>query len=97
MTRGIRLFALGWLFNVKMLTRSSFNGVLGIVYPVFLATVAFFMYRAGNAGALFHASLGASVMGVWAGPARRPARRSSASAGTGRSSCSWPRPRISRS
>jgi ABC-type transport system involved in cytochrome c biogenesis ATPase subunit len=28
-------------------------------------TVAFFMYRAGNKDALFYASLGASVMGVW--------------------------------
>jgi ABC-2 type transport system permease protein len=57
---------MGWLFHVKMLTRSSFNGVLGIVYPLFFATVAFFMYRAGNKEALFYASLGASVMGVWA-------------------------------
>jgi ABC-2 type transport system permease protein len=66
MTRSLRLLAMGWLFHVKMLTRSSFNGVLGIVYPLFFATVAFFMYRAGNADALFYASLGASVMGVWA-------------------------------
>ena len=64
--RGARLLGLGWLFHVKMLTRSSFNGVLGIVYPLFFATVAFFMYRAGNKEALFYASLGASVMGVWA-------------------------------
>jgi hypothetical protein len=65
-TRSFRLLAMGWLFHVKMLTRSSFNGVLGIVYPLFFATVAFFMYRAGNKDALFYASLGASVMGVWA-------------------------------
>jgi len=64
--RGARLLGMGWLFHVKMLTRSSFNGVLGIVYPLFFATVAFFMYRAGNKEALFYASLGASVMGVWA-------------------------------
>jgi ABC-2 type transport system permease protein len=63
--RAIRLLAMGWLFHVKMLARSSFNGVLGIVYPLFFATVAFFMYRAGNKDALFYASLGASVMGVW--------------------------------
>ena len=66
MRRGVRLIAMGWLFHVKMLARSSFNGVLGIVYPLFFATVAFFMYRAGSPNALFYASLGASVMGIWA-------------------------------
>ena len=66
MRRSIRLLAMGWLFHVKMLTRSSFNSVLAIVYPLFFATVAFFMYQAGNKDALFYASLGASVMGVWA-------------------------------
>ena len=63
--RALRLLALGWLFHFKMLARSSFNGVLGIVYPLFFATVAFFMYRAGSPHALLYASLGASVMGVW--------------------------------
>lgn len=65
MTRSVRLLAMGWLFHVKMLARSSFNGVLGIVYPLFFATVAFFMFRAGSPDALFYASLGASVMGIW--------------------------------
>ena len=55
----------GW-FQVKILTRSSFNFVLGIVYPLFFATVAFLMYRTGARNALFYASLGAAVMGVWA-------------------------------
>jgi ABC-2 type transport system permease protein len=62
---GLRLLAFGWLLQVKMLSRSSFNGVLGIVYPLFFATVAFLMYRAGSPHALLYASLGASVMGVW--------------------------------
>jgi ABC-2 type transport system permease protein len=48
-----------------MLARSSFNGVLGILYPLFFATVAFFLYRAGSPHALLYASLGASVMGIW--------------------------------
>jgi ABC-2 type transport system permease protein len=63
--RAVRLLALGWLFHFKMLARSSFNGVLALVYPLFFATIAFFMYRAGNPQALLYASLGASVMGVW--------------------------------
>jgi ABC-2 type transport system permease protein len=55
----------GWLMHFKMLGRSSFNSVLGIVYPLFFATVAFFLYREGSPHALLYASLGASVMGVW--------------------------------
>src|SRR5712691_3317762 len=63
--RGLRLLGLGWLMHMKMLSTSSFNGLLGIVYPLFFATVAFFMYRAGSPQALLYASLGASVMGIW--------------------------------
>ena len=49
-----------------MLSRSSFNGVLGIVYPLFFATVAFFMFRRRRAErARSYASLGAAVMGIW--------------------------------
>jgi ABC-2 type transport system permease protein len=63
--RNLRLLVIGWLLQVKILSRSSFNAVLGIVYPLFFATVAFLMYRAGAKDALFYASLGASVMGIW--------------------------------
>jgi ABC-2 type transport system permease protein len=63
--RGLRLLGVGWLIHMKMLSTSSFNGLLGIVYPLFFATVAFFMYRAGSPQALLYASLGASVMGIW--------------------------------
>jgi ABC-2 type transport system permease protein len=57
---------MGWVLHFKMLSRSSFNSVLGVVYPLFFATVAFFMYREGSPHALLYASLGASVMGIWA-------------------------------
>jgi ABC-2 type transport system permease protein len=63
--RAARLLAVGWLLHVKMLSRSSFNGVLGLVYPLFFATVAFFLFREGSPHALLYASLGASVMGIW--------------------------------
>ncbi len=64
--RTVRLLALGWLFNLKMLARSAFDGVLGILYPLFFATVAFLMFRvSGDADTLLYASLGAAVMGVW--------------------------------
>jgi ABC-2 type transport system permease protein len=64
--RTVRLLAVGWLFHMKMLTRSSFNTFLGIVYPLFFATLAFFMFRAGDdPKPLLYASLGAAVMGIW--------------------------------
>jgi ABC-2 type transport system permease protein len=64
--RNLRLLAFGWLLNVKMMMRSAFNGVLSVVWPMFFATTAFFMYRAGHdEHTLLFASLGASVMGIW--------------------------------
>jgi ABC-2 type transport system permease protein len=64
--RYLRLLGMGWLFHMKMLTRSSFNTFLGIVYPLFFATIAFFMFKAGDdPKPLLYASLGAAVMGIW--------------------------------
>ena len=64
--RTLRLLAIGWLFHMKMLTRSSFNTFLGIVYPLFFATIAFFMFKAGaREGTLLYVSLGAGLMGIW--------------------------------
>jgi ABC-2 type transport system permease protein len=68
--RIVRLLALGWLFQMKMLMRSSFNSWLGVLYPLFFATLAFFMFRAGGGSKpLLYASLGAAVMGVWSNTA----------------------------
>jgi ABC-2 type transport system permease protein len=62
----LRLLGVGWLVHMKMLTRSAFNSFLGVVYPLFFATIAFFMYRAGDdTKPLLYASLGAAVMGIW--------------------------------
>lgn len=64
--RAARLLAFGWLLHLKMLSRSAFDGVLGVLWPLFFATTAFFMFRAsGSSEALVYAALGASVMGVW--------------------------------
>ncbi len=61
-----RLLALGWLFQMKMLMRSSFNSWLGVLYPLFFATIALFMFRAGSdSKPLLYASLGAAVLGIW--------------------------------
>lgn len=64
--RAVRLLGLGWLLHLKMLSRSAFDGVLGVLWPLFFATTAFFMFRtSGNPATLVYAALGASVMGVW--------------------------------
>ena len=64
--RPVRLLALGWIVHLKMLSQSAFDGVLGIMWPLFFATIAFFMFRtSGDEHTLLYASIGASVMGVW--------------------------------
>ena len=64
--RQLRLFSVGWLFHVKQLSRSSFDCFLAICWPIFFATVAFFMFRqGGDPDSLVYASLGAAVMGIW--------------------------------
>jgi ABC-2 type transport system permease protein len=65
-TRTLRLVSVAWLLNVKQLMRSSFDSLLAILWPIFFATVAFFMFEAGgDPNALVYASLGAAVMGIW--------------------------------
>ena len=62
----LRLVAVGWWLQLKMRSRSSFDGLLSIVYPMFFATTIFFMYREnGDEAALVSAAVGASCMGVW--------------------------------
>jgi ABC-2 type transport system permease protein len=64
--KALRLLWLGFVLHLKMLSKSAFNGVLGVIWPLFFATIAFFMFRTGNDPAtLLYASLGASVMGIW--------------------------------
>lgn len=68
--RAVRLLALGWLLHFKMISRSAFDGLLGVLWPLFFATTAFFMFRAGaGESTLLYASLGASVLGVWSATA----------------------------
>jgi ABC-2 type transport system permease protein len=64
--RTLRLLGLGWVFHLKMLSQSAFDGLLGVLWPLFFATVAFFMFQAGAGGeTLVYASFGAAVMGIW--------------------------------
>jgi ABC-2 type transport system permease protein len=62
----LRLILIGWAFQFKQLSRSSFDSFLAILWPLFFATVAFFMFRqGGDPDALIYAGLGAAVMGIW--------------------------------
>jgi ABC-2 type transport system permease protein len=65
-SKTLRLLFFGWLLHFKMISRSAFDGLLGVMWPLFFATTAFFMFRAGaGPEALLYASLGASVLGIW--------------------------------
>ena len=62
----LRVLAMGWWFHLKMLARSAFDGILGILWPLFFATIAFLMYGLnGDDESLLYAGIGASVLGVW--------------------------------
>jgi ABC-2 type transport system permease protein len=64
--RVLRLLGVGWLYHLKMISRSPFEGFGQVLYPLFFATVAFFVFRAGDGPqTLVYASLGAAVMGMW--------------------------------
>jgi ABC-2 type transport system permease protein len=62
----VRLLAVGWWFQFKALARSPFEGLFQVIWPLFFATVAFLMFRAGtDEKTLLYASLGSAVMGMW--------------------------------
>jgi ABC-2 type transport system permease protein len=62
----LRLIGVGWLFQFKQLSRSAFDSFLAILWPLFFATIAFFMFRqGGDPDSLIYAGLGSAVMGIW--------------------------------
>jgi ABC-2 type transport system permease protein len=65
--RWVRVVAVAWWLQLKLRSRSAFDGVLGVLYPLFFATTIFLMYRGADAPgpALLSAAVGASIMGVW--------------------------------
>jgi ABC-2 type transport system permease protein len=63
---GLRLVGFAWLLHVKMMSRSAFDGVMAVIWPLFYATVAFFMFRTGHGtSTLGPIGLAAAVMGIW--------------------------------
>lgn len=66
MTRTLRLFWTGWVFNMKQLTLSGFFMLNAAILPIFYATIAYYMFRSGSrSGSLLYVSLGAGMMGIW--------------------------------
>jgi ABC-2 type transport system permease protein len=65
--RTLRLIGVAWWLHLKIRSRSAFDGLLAVLWPLFFATTVFLMYRAGGAReeTLVAAAVGASVMGVW--------------------------------
>ena len=64
--RTLRLLGVGWLYHLKMISRSPFEGFGQVLWPLFFATVAFLVFRAGHSPrTLIYASLGSAVMGMW--------------------------------
>ena len=62
----LRLIAVSWWLQFKMIMRSPFDGFGNVMYPLFFATTAFFVFRAGDSPrTLIYASFGAAVMGMW--------------------------------
>lgn len=61
----VRVIARGWMLHAKMMRKSAFNGVLQVLWPLFFATIVFFMYGSSNHRALASAAVGASVLGIW--------------------------------
>ncbi len=63
----LRLVGVLWWLQLKMRSRSAFDGLLSLIWPLFFATTIFLMFRQGGAAgpAMLSAAVGAAVMGIW--------------------------------
>jgi ABC-2 type transport system permease protein len=62
----LRIFAAGWLMNMKTLTRSALFVFTSLIEPLIMATIAFYTAKSGGRPeALFYLAIGAGVMGIW--------------------------------
>lgn len=46
----LRIFWIGWLFNLKNLTNSLFFVLISVLQPIIFASIAFFMFDGGGRG-----------------------------------------------
>ncbi|MBI1378661.1 MAG: ABC transporter permease [Frankiales bacterium] len=64
--RTLRLVGVGWWMQLKNRSRSAFDGLLSILYPLFFAATIFLVYQQnGDPSVLVSAAVGASLMGIW--------------------------------
>jgi ABC-2 type transport system permease protein len=62
----LRFVRVTLLLQLKMIMRSPFDGLGNVLYPLYFATAAFFVFQAGHGPrTLIYAALGAAVMGMW--------------------------------
>lgn len=62
----LRMIGVGLLLHTKQLSRSSFEIATALIVPVVQATLAVYLFRAGDEpGRLLEAAVGAGLMGVW--------------------------------
>lgn len=62
----LRLLARGWMIHTKHLSSSAFFILLSAVQPVVFASVAFYVFRAGDrSSALVYAAIGAGMLSLW--------------------------------
>ena len=62
----LRMVVVGWWLHLKMMSRSPFQAILVVIWPLVFATTAMLMYRVrGDSGDLLYAALGSSVMAIW--------------------------------
>jgi ABC-2 type transport system permease protein len=67
MNRILRIVARGWVFQLKILAKSSFFFGAAAVQPLILATIGVYLFKAGHReGLLLWLAIGAAFVGIWA-------------------------------
>jgi ABC-2 type transport system permease protein len=61
-----RVIWMGLLYRVREFATSRWFLLTAVLQPIIFATIAFYMFKAGNQpGTLLYAALGAGMMGIW--------------------------------
>jgi ABC-2 type transport system permease protein len=64
--RRLRLIGRGWVVHVKHLSASAVFIVISLISPVVFATIAFYLFRAGQQPrTMVYAAIGAGVQSMW--------------------------------
>lgn len=64
--RWLRLVVRGWAVHTKHLSSSGFFVLMSSIQPIVFATLAFYLFRAGErADALVYAAVGAGMLSIW--------------------------------